>query len=138
MILCGRTQVRGLSLLEMLVAISIMAIALTMLYKASGASARQAGDVGNYQRAVMLAESILEAKDAVDAQGWNEQGQSAGFSWFVSSRPFDTEVSRADLAVPQLLVVEIKVAWTDGNTPRTIQLNTLRPVRRDVTAAVAL
>ncbi len=120
----------GLSLLEMLVAVSIMAISLAMLYKASGASARQAGDVGQFQRAVMLAESLLNTKDAVDGAGWSEQGRSAGYSWSVDSSPFETDASRVDLTVPQLVLVSIKVAWSDGITPRSLQLNTLRPVRR--------
>lgn len=83
----ARMGARGLSLLEMLVAVSIMAIALAMLYKASGANVRHVGDAGHYQRALVLAESILEAKDAVDAQGWNEDGQSAGFASSVSFAP---------------------------------------------------
>lgn len=136
MMLRGRTGIRGLSLLEMLVAVSIMAIALAMLYKASGASARHAGDIGHYQRALMLAESILDAKDAVDANGWNEEGESAGFAWSVNSRPFETEAGRADLAVPQLVAIHIKVTWSDGVTPRSIELNTLRPVRRSLAGAV--
>mgnify|MGYP003552811558 CR=1 FL=1 len=46
---------RGLSLLELLVAFAIMAIALGMLYKASGSSARSVGEIQSYQRAVSLA-----------------------------------------------------------------------------------
>ena len=132
----SRVRARGLSLLEMLVAISIMAIALAMLYKASGASARQAGDIGHYQRAIMLAESILDAKDAVDAQGWNEEGQSAGFLWSVTSHPFETESGRADLSVPALVSIQIHVMWTDDGTPRLVELNTLRPVRRSLAGAL--
>ena len=132
----ARMGARGLSLLEMLVAVSIMAIALAMLYKASGANVRHVGDAGHYQRALVLAESILDAKDAVDAQGWNEDGQSAGFAWSVSSRPFETEAGRADLAVPQLMAIHIKVAWSDGVTPRSIELSTLRPVRRSLAGTV--
>lgn len=132
----GRVRESGLSLLEMLVAISIMALALAMLYKASGASARQAGDIGHYQRAIMLAESILDAKDAVDAQGWSEDGQSAGFLWSVRSHPFETESGSIDLSVPALVSIQIHVMWTDGGTPRLIELNTLRPVRRTLAGAV--
>ena len=63
---------RGLSLLELLVAFAIMAIALGMLYKASGSSARSVGEIQSYQRAVSLAESLLATRDAIPPDGWNE------------------------------------------------------------------
>ena len=59
------TRQKGLSLLELLVAFVIMAIALGVLYKASGASARAVGDAERYQRAVFLVHSLLEARDGV-------------------------------------------------------------------------
>ena len=78
---------RGLSLLELLVAFAIMAIALGMLYKATGSSARQVGETQSYQRAVLLGESLLAGRDAVPAAGWKEAGQSAGFALAVQWHP---------------------------------------------------
>lgn len=56
---------RGLTLLELLVAFAIMAMALGLLYRVMGGSARSAGDIERYQRAMVLAQSLLSLRDTV-------------------------------------------------------------------------
>jgi general secretion pathway protein I len=133
----GRWRQRGLSLLELLVAFAIMAIALGMLYKASGSSARSVSEAASYQRAMSLAESLLSMRDAVPAQGWNEAGQSAQFSWKIHSQPYATLASQGNLAAPVLHAVEVGVEWSEGTRLRRIDLHTLRP-QRNVPAGTGL
>ena len=71
----------GFTLLELLVAFSIMALSLGMLYRASGSSASNVADAERYQRAIVLAESLLAATESVGPAGWNGVGDSAGFHW---------------------------------------------------------
>lgn len=118
---------QGLTLLELLVAFVIMAMALGMLYKASGSSARNVGETASYQRAVSLAESLLASRDVMPAEGWNEAGQSAGFSWQVRSQPYATPISQSNPAVPPLHALDIAVAWQERDQTRQIKLHTLRP-----------
>ena len=131
----GRRAQRGLTLLELLVALSIMALATGVLYRALGSSVRSAGLLHQQQRAVLLAQSLLAAKDTVAEEGWNETGESAGYAWQVSSRPYDTLVSQAHPEAIRLHLVLIDVRWDDAGVMRQVELRTLRPQRRPVVAA---
>jgi general secretion pathway protein I len=133
----GHQRQRGLSLLELLVAFAIMAIALGMLYKASGSSARSVGEAASYQRAMSLAESLLAMRDAVPAEGWNEAGQSAQFAWRVHSQPYATPISQSNTTAPLLHAVEMVVEWHERDRLRRVELHTLRP-QRNIPAGVGI
>jgi len=120
-----RTKVRskGFSLLEVVVALAIMAIALGVLYRAVGGSVRTVGDLSAYSRAVALGESVLQMRDAVPAEGWNESGQWEGFRWSVASTPYEQGASSA----VALHRVQVDVSWADGLRERRFSLVSLRP-----------
>ena len=119
---------RGFTLLELLVAFAIMALSLGMLYRASGSSARGVVDIERYQRAVVLGESLLALRDAVPEKGWNQAGESAGYSWRISSAPYATAINSPN--VPPLHEISIVITWTDAGRQRQFVLNTLRPQRK--------
>lgn len=125
---CGRQG--GMSLLELLVALSIMAMAIGVLYRALGASVQNAGMLQEQQKALMLGQSLLAAKDAIAETGWNESGESAGFEWQVRTSP----VGSAQPGITPLHSVVIYVRWGDGGRIRFIELQTLRPQRSPVVA----
>lgn len=118
----------GFTLLELLVAIAIMAMSLGMLYRASGSSVRSVGDMGNMQRAIVLADSLRALRDAVPAEGWNEAGTSAGYAWRISSAPYATPVRGAN--VPLLHEILIVVSWAESARTRQFEVLTLLPERQ--------
>ena len=121
---------RGFTILELLVAFAIMAISLGMLYRASGGSARSVGNMERYQRATVLAESIMAMRDAVPEEGWAEAGQVAGFDWRVASAPYPTEVN-GPTATP-LHEIRVLVSWPQDGRTQQLELSTLRPQKKPV------
>jgi general secretion pathway protein I len=129
---------QGLSLLELLVAFSIMALSLGLLYRSMGGSARSAADMAQQQQAAMVAESVLAQRDSVTVEGWNEMGMSAGFAWEVKSslhvEPMLPELVSGTAGATSaeripMHMVNLRVSWVDGSRPRQFDVTTLLPQR---------
>ena len=120
----GVSQHRGFSLLEMLVAISILAIALVSLYQAATSATRNVGLDEKYAYGVELAESLLALNANVPISGISESGETAGgFRWTVESVPVTVRTGR--LIPGSLQAIEVSVGWKDGKKTREIVLNSV-------------
>jgi general secretion pathway protein I len=113
----------GFSLLELVVALAIMALALGVLYRAIGGGVRAVGDASKYEKAVLIAESLLEMRDSVVPGGWQESGAWESFHWSISSSPYD---AAGGSPVP-LHRVQADVAWRDGAREHSFSLVSVRP-----------
>lgn len=122
------TAQRGLTLLELLVAIVIMALSLAALYRILGSSVRNVSGLDQRQGAMVLAQSLLSLRDAVPEGGWQQQGESAGYEWKIQSSPYETGISGS--GVPALHQIVITIAWHADGAQRDLQLTTLRPQRK--------
>lgn len=122
----GRVGQGGFSLLELLVAFTIMAMSLGLIYKAMGGSARNAGNISTRQQAVMLADALLQSRDSVNSQGWQENGTHGRFAWQASTELW----GQATPGVLPLHQLNIVVSWADGAATRQITAQTLLPQRK--------
>jgi general secretion pathway protein I len=120
----------GLSLLELLVAVAIMAMGLGLIYQSSLSSVRAASDLAWQQRASLLAQSLLDARDGVPAAGWHEAGRSADIDWRVDSAPLPLPPG-LNTGTPPLHEVTIVLEWPGrAGGARQMQLRTLLPQLR--------
>jgi general secretion pathway protein I len=114
----------GFSLLEMIVALSILALALGTLYQATGGATRNIRADEKYAYGVELARSLLADNGRVPATGKSASGEtSGGFSWYVKTSPVNFErTSQADTLIHE---IEVGVSWADDGRRREVVLNSV-------------
>jgi general secretion pathway protein I len=127
----------GYTLIEVIVAFAVLALALTLLLGTlSGASkqVRWADDAG---RASLHAQSLIDQLGVGEAlapgqrQGDFENGR---FRWQLDVSPWrdpaqpPTDAQPQDLSAPSLLAVSLRVAWGDAANQQ-LQVSTLRLVQ---------
>jgi general secretion pathway protein I len=124
---------RGFSLLEILVAFSILALSLGILLKIFSAGVNTAGVAEEYNSAVQIAESLM-AETGVETP--LQTGEATGlehdkYHWRVSVSPFQfvaEDVNVTSIAA-MLFKVRVTVTWADGNARsdgRQVELTTLK------------
>ncbi len=134
MSLTGHARQVGFSLLELLVAFAIMAMSIGMIYRAMGSSVHSVAAVSLQQQAVAIAEGLLNTRDSVTEQGWQESGVTDAFTWqVVSDLVSSTPSSPQSLPLHHVSVV---VSWTDGISTRQVVLQTFLPQRQPMPGEV--
>lgn len=117
-----RRRARGFTLLEVLVAFALLAIALTLLLGTLSGAARQVGQADVRTRAVLHAQSLLTS---VGIESPLQEGQQQGrweqgrYQWQLQVRPYAEarggSVAAAPpdaLAGPRLVELELQVHWS--------------------------
>ncbi len=124
---------RGYSLIEVIVAFALLALALTLLLGTLSGATRQVRWSGDAGRAALHAQSLL---DQVGVGEPLQPGQSSGdfdggrYQWTLAIAPWtDPALPPAptlDPAAPRLYDVSLSVQWGDGGAGEQLQLRTLR------------
>lgn len=130
---------RGYTLLEVVVAFSILAVALTVLLGALSGGTRQVRWSADAGRAALLAQSLLDQTGVGEVL---QPGRSAGdfedgrYRWSLEVEPY---VDRGrppspvvDASGPRLLRLQLTVTWGEGGPRDRLQLSTLRLVQPGV------
>lgn len=109
----------------MVVAMAILAISLSVLYRVAGGATRTVSVDEKMTYAVELARSLLTLHKMVPPAGVESAGEtSGGFSWQVLSAPLELEED-SPFAEGQLQAVRVDVMWPDGERQRSFTLHSV-------------
>ena len=123
----------GFTLLEVLVAFVIAALALGVLFEGAAGSLRAVHDAQRYEQAVARAKSHLAVvgHGQALAPGAQQGDDGSGFHWATriavadtAQKPASREVVRAPPVSLTLYNVTVTEAWTDGGKTRQVTLRT--------------
>ncbi|MDR2261781.1 MAG: prepilin-type N-terminal cleavage/methylation domain-containing protein [Azoarcus sp.] len=114
----------GFSLLEVIVAMAIMAMSLGALYHAGGGALRGVIETGTRTRATALALALLDTHWSTPPGGLRESGSVGDMQWTLATSLFRAEQDK-NWALHQ---IEVTVTWEQGR--RGLRLASLLPERR--------
>ena len=123
----------GFSLLEVLVAFSITAVTLGILYQVYAKGSTAAILAGEYAEALSLAESKLAGAAVNGAlSGFHFQGRSQDkYDWEIWTEDYGDAYEVANSSwTYSLLLVSVSVSWHSRNKLNRVDLQTLKPVAR--------
>jgi general secretion pathway protein I len=128
----GRRQ-RGFTLLEVIVAFAVLALALTLLLGTMSGAARQVRDAADSGRAALHAQSLLAQLGVGEALGpGNDAGEfeQGRYRWNLEVRPWLDPLRAAnaplDPAAPRMLEIRLDVTWGEAGPRERLQLRSLR------------
>jgi|HubBroStandDraft_5_1064220.scaffolds.fasta_scaffold22871_4 general secretion pathway protein I len=122
----------GFTLLEVLVALTILAVALTMLFAIFGHSLSRAREAQSRMEARALAESLLAQAETAPTVAFGETSGRApsGMEWQFDVRPYggDSDTQAWPAAAAEMTAT---VRWGDKSSGQTFALTTLRLVPKE-------
>ena len=131
---CDKYSVqKGFSLIEVMVAMIIMSLSLTVLYNAVVTSTNNTRVADEYLRAVMLAESVLAANRLVTEPNLSLSDSYDKYDWELRIWPVheeqDSARSEAGEVLPELHFLSVVVFWPSGEKRRSFDLLSIVPLQ---------
>lgn len=120
-----RTSERGFTLLEVLVAFAIAALALSLLARAAIDGVRSAHVSGRYTEALVRARSHLAGIPSPLVPGDFQGDDGGGFHWHLRVST-ETRIATRQNQALALYDVTVAISWEDGGQKRVITLATKR------------
>ena len=123
---------KGFTLIEIMVAMAVLAIALTVIFELFSGGLRLAGKSENYSRAIFYGRQLLEEiclqKDLSENE---EEGEFAGgYTWRYEIKPLSVLIEQNGDNNFSLKIFDVKVSvfWPSGENKKTINFETFKTV----------
>ncbi len=115
-------------MLEVLVAFSILAVSLGVLFQLFGQGFRAARIAEEYTHATLLSQSLLAG---IGVETPLEPGVRSGdrddiYSWEIAVKPFAMESEDQEQPPLEVFEVKVRVHWQDEGRERSVSLTSLR------------
>ena len=119
---------KGFTLLEVMVALSILGIALTVLIQLFSGGLRQAKNSRDYTKAVLYAKQVMEemAMQEYLTEGVEQGDLAEGYRWQVTISP--QEISTEEDFPLELYRLRVDIFFTQGEKEKKVELSTLKTV----------
>lgn len=119
---------QGFSLLEVIVALAIMAVGFVTVLQLFSGSIRSVGMSEEYLKGIALANnkiSELELADFVTEEFSGQFENEEDYSWELNIEPYDTPLNKEDANI-LVFQVNLAVSWSQSGKERNVELVTLR------------
>lgn len=127
-----RSREGGFTLLEVLVALAILATAVTIIFQLFSAGLRNIAVSEDYVYGVVKAETKMReilSEEELTEDGWTESEED-GYTYSVTIKK--TLDLKTDSLPVQVMQIDLAVTWKKGLKERTIRLKTLKMVSKQV------
>jgi len=123
-----RCRAAGFSLLEVIAAIMLLAIAFAALMKVAGASMNLSHNAVEHSQAAMLARSVLDSAFVGEpvTPGQRMGEAEGGYRWTLDVTPWTGTGQPAPAGPLRLYQLDLEVSWGPMARPRTAHFRTLR------------
>ena len=141
----GGRRERGFTLIEVIIAFALLALALTLLLGTLSGSAREVRWSADAGRAALHAQSLLDQAgvgESLQPGARDGEFEDGRYRWTLRIEPYVDPTRRAQLtidpAAPRLLQLALTMTWGEGGPRQRLELQTLRLAQPDPANGVAM
>lgn len=128
----GRTDDRGFSLLEILVALAVLGIAATVAFQVFSASTKSLSDSEDYLAALVRAEAKM--REVLDGEklAADQRTEVTEDGYRIDVKVTEVMQARTEALPVQLFEVVLTLQWKKGLKERTIALASMKAMTRKI------